>query len=63
MPFPFDYFGMEIRLELRSPYSLTIIRNTTEVAMTGTFKEKYLTLTALYKDKALYLQHVYPTME
>jgi len=28
-----------------------------------TFKEKDLALTALYKDKVLYLQHVYPTME
>jgi len=31
--------------------------------MNDTFKEKDLTLTVLYKDKVLYLQHVYPTME
>jgi hypothetical protein len=38
-------------------------RNTTLWLMNDTFKEKDLTLTALYKDNVLYLQHVYPTME
>jgi len=37
--------------------------NTTLWVMNDNFKEKDLTLTALYKDKVLYLQHVYPTME
>jgi predicted nucleic-acid-binding Zn-ribbon protein len=30
--------------------------------MNGTFKEKDLKLTAMYKDKVLHLQHVYPIM-